>query len=104
MIIWGFRTSATALLVLVARCALQGHTAAHHLVKRTTKFTLFFIPLFPVRTKYVMSCALCGGTADVNKERLPELRAEAARQEQERASAQFAEFQAPQTAEGTSPN
>jgi hypothetical protein len=96
LIIWGFRTKALALAMLVARCALQGHTAAHHLVKQQTKFTLFFIPLFPVRTKHLLSCAMCGGSAPVAKERVPEVLNEAARQEHERSAQQFAEFHAPQ--------
>jgi hypothetical protein len=95
MLIWGFRTSAQQLAIFVARCALQGHNAAHALVRRRTKFTLFFIPLFPVSTKHILVCSLCGNDTKVEKENVPAALAEAQRQELERSSGQFAEFQAP---------
>jgi Fe2+ or Zn2+ uptake regulation protein len=95
VIIWGFRTTAQQLAILVARCALQGHTAAHAVVRRRTKFTLFFIPLFQVSSKHVLVCSLCGNATPMAKENVPAALAEAQRQEVERAGQQFAEFQAP---------
>ena len=99
MIIWGFRSYVQQLALLVARCASQGHTAAHALVLKRTKFTLFFIPLFPISSKHELVCTMCGGTAKVEKERVPEVQAEAARQQQEHAAQQlgaqqYAAFQA----------
>lgn len=38
----------------------NGHVAAHRLVKVTRRFTLFFIPLFPVSQRYFSVCAMCG--------------------------------------------
>jgi hypothetical protein len=34
-------------------------------LKRTRTFTLFFVPLFPVSTKYLDTCAACGRVVDV---------------------------------------
>jgi adenylosuccinate synthase len=100
VIIWGFRTTARQLAVLVARCALQGHNAAHAVVLQRTKFTLFFIPLFPVRSKHLLVCSLCGNAAKLEKENVPAALAEAQRQDVERAGARFAEFEAPVTEPG----
>ncbi|HEX8002348.1 MAG TPA: hypothetical protein VF519_06600 [Mycobacteriales bacterium] len=100
MIIWGFRTYAQQLAVLVARCALQGHNAAHAVVRRRTKFTLFFIPLFPVSSKHLLVCSMCGNATPVAKENVESVLAEAQRQELERGGQQYAEFQAPVTEPG----
>ena len=68
MIIFGFRTSVTQLAMLTMVCAVCGNTAAQSIMKRTTKFALFFIPLFPVRTKYVMQCTFCGAVRQIDKD------------------------------------
>jgi Fe2+ or Zn2+ uptake regulation protein len=101
--IWGVRRYVQQLAVLVARCSLQGHNAAHRLVKRRTKFTFFFIPLFTMNTKHLLACTMCGHTVELPAAQVEGVLAEARRQEQERAGQQYAEFQAPQT-EPQSPN
>lgn len=68
MIIWGFRSSVALLATLVYVCDTCGNNAAHRLVKRVRKFTLFFIPLFPVGTKYLDTCTACGRVIEVPKE------------------------------------
>ena len=68
MIIWGFRVTSALLATLNYICDRCGQPAAHQLVKRVRKFTLFFIPLFPVSTKYSDTCTYCGRTLDVPKE------------------------------------
>jgi hypothetical protein len=94
-LLFGFRTYVQQLAVLVARCSLQGHTAAHRVVKKRTKFTLFFIPTFAFNTQHLLVCSLCGHAAPLAKEHVPSALAEAARQEQERAGQQFASFEQP---------
>jgi Protein of unknown function (DUF2510) len=59
LIIWGFRNSAKTMAMLTMACR-NGHVAAHRLTKVTRKFTLFFIPLFPVSHRYFSTCAACG--------------------------------------------
>lgn len=68
MIIWGFRVTQALLATLNYVCDNCRQPAAHQLVKRVRKFTLFFIPLFPVSTKYVDTCTYCGRTIEVPKE------------------------------------
>ncbi|MEU4742221.1 zinc-ribbon domain-containing protein [Actinosynnema sp. NPDC023658] len=60
MVIFGFRTKVFVLAVLTLLCPRCGNQAAHPLHKSVTKFTLFFIPLFPVKTKYTTQCTFCG--------------------------------------------
>ncbi|HST64334.1 MAG TPA: zinc-ribbon domain-containing protein [Mycobacteriales bacterium] len=67
MLIFGFRVTSALLTTLTYVCDRCGQPAAHHVVKRSRKFTLFFIPLFPVSTKYVDTCTYCGRTLEVPK-------------------------------------
>lgn len=67
MIIFGTRTSVIALAVLSFLCGYCKTTAAQRMLKRVTKFTLFFIPLFPVSTRHFVTCVNCGGTTEIDK-------------------------------------
>jgi hypothetical protein len=37
--------------------------------KRVRRFTLFFLPLFPVSTRYVDQCSFCGRVLRIPRER-----------------------------------
>jgi zinc-ribbon family len=60
MIIWGFRTVIEQVAVALYTCRNCHYAAAHTLGKRVKKFTLFFVPLFPVSSAYHLQCAFCG--------------------------------------------
>jgi hypothetical protein len=60
LIIFGTRRSVTQLALVVLTCVNCHRSAAHAVLKAVTKFTLFFIPLFPVRTRYAHQCTACG--------------------------------------------
>ena len=68
MLIFGFRVSEALVTTLGYVCENCGQQAAHHLSKRVRKFTLFFIPVLPVGTKYYDTCTYCGRTIQVPKE------------------------------------
>jgi hypothetical protein len=55
-LIFGFRTKAYPLGWVAMVCQVCGHTGNQFLVREVTKFSLFFIPLIPIRTKYVVEC------------------------------------------------
>ena len=55
-LIFGFRTKATALGWVPETCRVCGQSGSLLLVREVTKFSLFFIPLIPVRTKHVLRC------------------------------------------------
>lgn len=68
MIIYGWRNSAQQLTMATFVCGNCGNPAAHALRRVVTKFTLFFIPLFPIRSRYFTVCTFCGATNRLTKE------------------------------------
>ncbi|MEJ2888393.1 zinc-ribbon domain-containing protein [Actinomycetospora aeridis] len=60
LIIFGTRRTVTQLALVVLTCVNCHRSAANAVIKAVTKFTLFFIPLFPVRTRYATQCTACG--------------------------------------------
>ncbi|MEO3778190.1 zinc-ribbon domain-containing protein [Micromonospora sp. B11E3] len=72
--IFGLRTRVDRSGVVRQVCRNCGNDAAQVVTRRSTKFTLFFVPLIPVRTRYVQQCTFCGAQYDVPRaeaERLP---------------------------------
>ena len=63
LLIWGFRRYVQQLLMTMLVCNNCHNPAAHALRKFTTKFTFFFIPLFPVsgRVNEHVRCDTCQG-------------------------------------------
>lgn len=74
MIIWGYRRIIQQLVMLTLLCGNCGNPAAHALKRAVTKFTLFFIPLFPIRSRYFTQCTFCGTTRPVSKDDAARLR------------------------------
>ena len=68
MLIFGLSVSEDLLSTLIYACETCGNSAAHRLIKRTRKFSLFFIPLFPVGTTYLDTCTACGRVIQVSPE------------------------------------
>ncbi len=59
-LIFGIKSSDKHLGSHVRPCEVCGVTAAQVLFRRTTKVSLFFIPLFPVRrSTYYLRCGNC---------------------------------------------
>ncbi|MFC8986487.1 zinc-ribbon domain-containing protein [Streptomyces sp. NPDC056956] len=76
MIIFGTKGYLYRLAILTLVCAQCGNPSAHTLSKRVTKFTLFFVPLFPVSTKYATQCTFCGAEQRVTAEQAEQLQAQ----------------------------
>ena len=68
MVIFGFRTKVFVLAVVTLLCSRCGNLAAHPVHRAVTKFTLFFVPLFPVKTRYTTQCTFCGITGQLSKD------------------------------------
>ncbi len=66
-ILFGFRRTARRLGVLLLVCHVCGAQCAAVLDRVVTKFTLFFIPLFPVRVRRTLTCTRCAQTAKLPK-------------------------------------
>jgi len=69
MLIFGLSAKEYLLTTLVYVCEVCGNSVAHHLVKLVRRFSLFFIPLFPVGTRYLDTCTACGRTIEVPRDR-----------------------------------
>jgi hypothetical protein len=78
LIIWGYRRYLQQLAMLTFLCGNCGNPAAHTLSRAVTKFTLFFIPLFPISSKYFTQCTFCGASRKVGKEEAAQLQQQAA--------------------------
>ncbi|GII77116.1 hypothetical protein Sru01_20980 [Sphaerisporangium rufum] len=73
-ILFGLRTLVHRLGAVTATCRNCGNTAAQMVTRNVTKFSLFFVPLFPVRTRYAAQCTYCGAAYGISREeaeRLP---------------------------------
>jgi hypothetical protein len=55
-LIFGFRTKAYPLGWVATVCSVCGQAGSLLLVREVTKFSLFFIPLIPVRIRHVVEC------------------------------------------------
>ncbi|SDF96015.1 zinc-ribbon family protein [Lentzea fradiae] len=67
MVIFGWRTTIEQLRMLRLVCGNCHHQSAHHLYRRRTRPTLFFIPLFTISSKYGLQCTFCGVSYDITK-------------------------------------
>jgi hypothetical protein len=66
-LIFGLRTKAVRMGFVAAMCRVCGQEGSLLLVRESTKLTLFFIPLVPIRTEYVLHCMnpVCGARTAV---------------------------------------
>jgi hypothetical protein len=76
MLIWGWRTRIYVLAMTTFLCGRCGNPASHAVRKAVTKFTLFFIPLFPISVKYSAQCTFCGIENRIPKEDAVRLQAQ----------------------------
>ncbi|WP_314176987.1 zinc-ribbon domain-containing protein [Streptomyces winkii] len=77
MIIFGTSSKMYQLAMLNLLCSFCGNPSAHALRKRVTKFSLFFIPLFPIApAKHHLQCTFCGAASEVTKENAEQLLAQ----------------------------
>ncbi|UOX92835.1 zinc-ribbon domain-containing protein [Amycolatopsis sp. FBCC-B4732] len=89
MLIWGWRTRIYVLAMTTFLCGRCGNPASHAVRKAVTKFTLFFIPLFPIGVKYSAQCTFCGIENRIPKEDAVRLQAQEEQQPQPQAAAGY---------------
>ncbi|SDL16349.1 zinc-ribbon family protein [Nocardioides sp. YR527] len=73
MIIFGLKAYTRLLATLSLVCPHCRQQAAHRLFEVVNKFTLFFIPLFPVSKSRRMDCTYCGYASKLSKEQAEQL-------------------------------
>lgn len=101
MLIFGTSTKMHQLAMLNLLCSFCGNPAAHSLRKRVTKFSLFFIPLFPVApAKHYLQCTFCGGASEITKENADQLLAQSGGQQPQPGGAPQQGYGAPQQGYG----
>lgn len=71
MIIWGYGkvTRNRKGGVLQKKCEHCNVDSMWQLCKKTTWFTLFFIPVIPYRVTYCVECPNCGSYIEISKEK-----------------------------------
>lgn len=63
--------------MLTLVCANCHNPSAHALRKAVTMFTLFFIPIIPLKTRHFLECTFCGAAYEVPKDNVHALIAQA---------------------------
>lgn len=58
----GTRTAEAILSILIFVCPYCGVSAEQSVVKRSTKLSAFFIPLFTIGSSHFVECSNCGRT------------------------------------------
>lgn len=65
MLIVGLSSRDFLLTTLVFLCEVCHTQGPHQLIRRVRRLSLFFIPLFPMGTRYLDLCTVCGRTIEV---------------------------------------
>jgi hypothetical protein len=68
LIIFGIKRIVHRLATVFAMCGQCGSPAAQVVARRSTWFSLFFIPVVPLGSKYFSTCTLCGVATALQKE------------------------------------
>ena len=79
-LLFGTSVRQALLTVVVFACRFCGRTVDQQVARRSTRFTLFFVPLFTVSKRYSVQCTNCGGVTDLTREQAEHSQEWAARQ------------------------
>jgi hypothetical protein len=79
-LIFGLKRLKRRLATVFAMCGRCSTPAAQVVVRVNTWFSLFFIPVIPLGTRYISTCTLCGESVKIDKAQA--LQAVAAAQQQ----------------------
>ncbi|TWX39957.1 zinc-ribbon domain-containing protein [Frigoribacterium sp. ACAM 257] len=79
-LLFGTSVRQALLTVVVFACRFCGRTVEQQVARRSTRFTLFFVPLFTVSKRYHVQCTNCGGVTDLTREQAEHSQDRAARQ------------------------
>lgn len=60
LVIFGLSRKEWPLGLVALACAVCGHPGPQSLVRRRTRFTLFFVPVLPLRSRLEARCPACG--------------------------------------------
>jgi zinc-ribbon family len=77
IILFGIRRRAQRVAVVLQLCSNCRTPAAQAVNRIRTFFTLFFIPIVPLGSRYITTCTLCGAATKITKEHADHLIASA---------------------------
>jgi hypothetical protein len=73
-LLFGFRTRDNVVARRWLVCEICAVNAGQTVIKRSTKFTLFFIPLFPIKpSTYYLQCDNCGSFRRIDRRALAQI-------------------------------
>jgi hypothetical protein len=67
-LVFGIKRMKKRLATMLALCGQCGSPAAQVVIRVSTWFSLFFIPVIPLGSKYSSTCTLCGKSVKLDKE------------------------------------
>lgn len=65
---WGYKTYKRFGFIQLNNCIYCNNSSSVELLKVTTWFTLFFIPVIPITRRYLLMCNRCKGIQEIDKE------------------------------------
>ncbi|WP_166404702.1 zinc-ribbon domain-containing protein [Labedella endophytica] len=68
ILLFGTRLHTVLVAVVSFVCPFCSKDVPQRVLKLVNRFTLFFVPLFPVSTRFVNECTNCGGITDVSRD------------------------------------
>ena len=68
LIIFGLTGRSHLVRTISTVCERCGNRGAHHLTKYVRKFSVFFIPLIPLGTRYDDTCTVCGRVRPITRQ------------------------------------
>ncbi len=66
MIIYGYKSSSTPLGTMQQQCPVCQRMTVHTVVRTRRWATLFWVKIFPISTKTIMRCNVCGNRVKVD--------------------------------------
>lgn len=70
ILLFGTRATESLLVMVSFVCNFCGRHANQEVYERVNRFTLFFLPLFRLSTRYFVTCTNCGGTTELNRQQV----------------------------------
>lgn len=68
ILLFGTTAKLEQMLLVSFICNFCGVHASQQVYRRVNRFTLFFVPLFRVSTRYFVECSNCGGVTSLTRE------------------------------------
>lgn len=77
LVIFGLSRRERVLAALPRPCGHCGHGGPQALVRRSRRFTLFFVPILPLGSRHEVVCRWCTASARVSRDEASRLRSAA---------------------------